>query len=145
MQCVCVYIRIYKQEGMRNQSVKNPKVFPASTATLGDTLRNGVSVRVCTGERGDQQNSCIMDSFATRRDSREKPFGWATVRVRQHARTHVSIYKYSEANRYNTTAPYIYFATFVRTLSYKLSRDERKGGEGRRGWKKKMKIRRKKK
>lgn len=28
---------------MRNQSVKNPKVFPASTATLGDTLRSAAA------------------------------------------------------------------------------------------------------
>lgn len=34
-----------EQERMRNQSAKNPKVFPASVATLDGTLRN--DARVC--------------------------------------------------------------------------------------------------
>jgi hypothetical protein len=33
---------------MRNQSVKNPKVFPASTATLGDTLRDSECLYIYT-------------------------------------------------------------------------------------------------
>jgi len=69
---------------MRNQSVKNPKVFPASTATLGDTLRDSlciytgvlyVQVREKEREKADKQNSCIMDSSAARHiKTRAKPF-----------------------------------------------------------------------
>jgi len=71
---------------MRNQSVKNPKVFPASTATLGDTLRDSLYIHIYGGvvrasrrererEEAGKQNPCIMDSSAARHiKTRAKPF-----------------------------------------------------------------------
>jgi len=68
---------------MRNQSAKNPKVFPASTTTtLGDTLRNG-AVNVSEREKATK----LMHYGFVRDTSRLawKPFGPKPVHTRARA------------------------------------------------------------
>jgi hypothetical protein len=89
---------------MRNQSVKNPKVFPASTATLEDTLRCCACVRTAAAEKdevGDKTHALWIRLSHTSRLARSPSDRDAyrlflpAPRTHEHTRAHRWTYTHS--------------------------------------------------